>query len=172
MVGRRRGRRSDCGGVISVSTQDAVSAWSRGSGADDGRREAEQDPILRRTDGNFIFYYRSLRDGLGTTIIPGDKLPAETFSVAALTEFAREYGVQYILMEEVPNVPAKRPWLPLLMSPPDSMKLERDIRLSSFSGWNGVLHVFRFTDPSPKPKSDLALRMFMIGGTMNFKLTD
>lgn len=122
------------------------------------------------TDGNFIFHYRALRPDLGTTVITGDKLSNETFTPEGLEEFAHDYGVQYIALEEIEDLPVKRPWLPLLKTPARSMVAEQDIPITSSGRWNGMLRIYRFTNPSDNPKDALSMRMFMIGGMMDFKL--
>ena len=121
------------------------------------------------TDGNFILNYRVNRAGLDTTIITGDKLPAATFAPGRLEQFAHDYGVQYIVLETASGW--QGPWTPLIAEPPPDMVLERRIPMSSSTErWNGDLRIYRFTNPSPEPKNDLAMRMFMIGGTMDFEL--
>ena len=122
------------------------------------------------TDGNFIFHYRALQPGLETTIIPGDKLPADIFTAAGIEAFAHDYGVKYIVLEDAEGLSTKRPWLPLLQTPSPSMVPEQDIHLVSSGRWNGLLRIYRFTNPSPNPKDFLSMRMFMIGGTMDFQL--
>jgi hypothetical protein len=124
-----------------------------------------------KTDGNFIFQYRSIREGLDTVVIAGDKLPAVIFRPEEFHRFAHEYGVQYVVLEEFPGVARKPAWLPLISSPPPSLVFERAIPVSSsMVQWTGALRLYRFTDPSPNPKADLSLRMNMIGRTMNFHL--
>jgi hypothetical protein len=122
------------------------------------------------TDGNFIFNFRAQQKDLRTTIIMGDKLPPSLFAGAALEEFAHDYGIQYIVLEDAQGVLAKRPWVRLMNTPPPSMIAERDVPLTSSDRWNGLLRIYRFTNPSPTPKDYLSMRMFTIGGTMDFKL--
>jgi 4-amino-4-deoxy-L-arabinose transferase-like glycosyltransferase len=121
------------------------------------------------TDGNFILNYRMHRAALDTTIITGDKLPAVTFTAGRFEEFAHEYGVKYVVLENAAGW--KGPWSHLIAAPPPTLVLEQSIPLtSSTTRWNGDLRIYRFTNPSPQPKNDLAMRMFMIGGTMEFEL--
>lgn len=121
------------------------------------------------TDGNFILNYRLARPGLETTIITGDKLPPGIFTPAKFEEFAHEYGVQYVVLEDAAGW--QRPWRQLVQANLPNMVLERQLHLdSSTKRWQGSLRIYRFTNPSPNPKSDLAMRMFMIGGVMDFQL--
>jgi len=77
--------------------------------------------------------------------------------------------VNYIVLEDAFGW--RRPWRKLIDAPLSTMVLEQRTGLvSSTSRWNGSLQIYRFTNPSPTPKTDLAMRMFMIGGTMDFKL--
>jgi hypothetical protein len=121
------------------------------------------------TDGQFILNYRVHHDRLDTTIITGDKLPAVTFTPGRFEQFAHDYGVEYVVLENASGW--KGPWSKLIDAPLSTMVLERQIPLaSSTTRWNGDLRIYRFTNPSSQPKNDLAMRMFMIGGTMDFKL--
>lgn len=125
------------------------------------------------TDGNFIFSYRSVRPGLDTFIIVGDKLPRELFTPARFEAFAERYGIEYIVLERsnAPRERVRHPWEALLDSTPPSMRLERNFPLaSSVVRWNGTLGVYRFTHPSPNPDDHLTMKMNMIGGTMDFQL--
>jgi Dolichyl-phosphate-mannose-protein mannosyltransferase len=121
------------------------------------------------TDGDFILNYRIAHPGLDTTIISGDKLSKAVFDPPAFEQFAHDYGVNYVVVEDASGW--QRPWRNFVDAPLSTMVLEKRFDLvSSSSRWNGSLQVYRFTNPSPQPKSDLAMRMFMIGGTMDFKL--
>jgi hypothetical protein len=121
------------------------------------------------TDGSFILNYRVAHPGLDTTIIPGDKLPNAVFAPAAFEQFAHDYGVNYVVIEDATGW--QRPWKQLFEARIPALVLERQFDLASSSRrWNGTLRVYRFTNPSPQPKSELAMRMFMVGGTMDFNL--
>jgi 4-amino-4-deoxy-L-arabinose transferase-like glycosyltransferase len=121
------------------------------------------------TDGNFIFNYRALRDDLKTTILTGDKLPPAIFTSSRMEEFAHDYGIQYIVLEKTTDL-MEGPWTALFNAPARSMLPERDVRMSSSGRWNGILRIYRFANPSPDPKSEISMRMPMIGGTMEFRL--
>jgi hypothetical protein len=181
LVERLTGRRRWAIGVAAAVTMLALAQFPYRTQFLHGPEEAARLIAEKRphrvlycggTDGNFIFNYRALQPGLGTTIITGDKLSPKMFTPAGLEEFAHDYGVQYIAMEDAPMLAAKRPWIPLLKSPPPSLVPMYDVRMTSAGRWNGTIHIYRFTNPSPRPKDDLSMRMFMIGGTMDFKLID
>jgi 4-amino-4-deoxy-L-arabinose transferase-like glycosyltransferase len=121
------------------------------------------------TDGNFILNYRINHAGLDTAIITGEKLPVSTFTPEHFEQFAHDYGVQYVVLETASG--KREHWASLVAAPPEKLVLERQIALSSSTErWNGELRIYRYTDPSPQPKSNLAMRMYMIGGTMEFEL--
>jgi 4-amino-4-deoxy-L-arabinose transferase-like glycosyltransferase len=123
------------------------------------------------TDGNFIFSYRSALDASSTSIITADKLPPGAFKPDAIERFAHEYGIQYVVVEDLPAGGANRPWTWMTQSPPPAMSLERKIPMTSSTGrWNGMLRVFRFSNPSAHPKDVLSMRMWMSGRTMDFRL--
>jgi hypothetical protein len=125
------------------------------------------------TDGNFVFNYRSARPSLDTIIILGDKLPRDLFMPSRFETFARQYSIEYLVLER-PNSLRERtrhPWESLLDSVPPSMVLEKNFLLtSSIERWNGSLGIYRFTKPSPHPDENLTMKMNTIGGTMDFKL--
>jgi hypothetical protein len=125
------------------------------------------------TDGSFMFSYRSSRAGLDTTIIPGDKLPRQVFTPAGIEAFAHRYGIQYIVLEHATGLRerARHPWEALIEKASPSMVHERAVKLASSDGrWNGALHIYHFTDPSPHPEDVLTMKMNMIGGSMAFDL--
>ena len=125
------------------------------------------------TDGNFIFSYRAHSAPMTTVILAGDKLSPKIFTQPGLEEFARRYGIEYIVLEHAPNLRGrlKHPWEPLFDTPPPSAVPLSDIRLaSSDARWNGLLRIYRFNDPLPAPDEQLTMRMNMIGGSMSFSL--
>ena len=173
----RAGRRAASAAAIAVAALAVVQFPHRTHflhGPDEAARELAAVHPRRilycgGTDGNFILNYRLARAGLDTAIITGDKLPAATFAPVRFEQFAHDYGVQYIVLEDAEEV--KSPWEQLSKAGLSTMILERQIQLiSSTIRWNGSLRIYRFTNPSPEPKDDLAMRMFMIGGTMDFNL--
>jgi hypothetical protein len=123
------------------------------------------------TDGSFIFSYRAFSSPMKTVIFVGDKLPVTVFTPAGLEDFARRYGVEYIVLEHAPrlDVRAKHPWEPLFDTPPPSAVPLADIPLTSSAyRWNGMLRMYRFNNPLPEPKEELTMRMNMIGGSIQF----
>jgi hypothetical protein len=113
-----------------------------------------------QTDGSFIFSVRSLDPALKTVVIRGEKLPASTFVTDEFETFAHRYGINYIVLEQTAeysswtSAEAPKAWNLLRLSPSPSMVLEHVIPLtSSRKFFNGNLHVYRFTNPSPTPES-------------------
>jgi hypothetical protein len=125
------------------------------------------------TDGNFIFSYRAHSQPMQTVILAGDKLPNTIFTPSGLEEFARNYGIEYIVLEHAPNLRTriKHPWESLFDTPPPSAVALADIPLvSSDARWNGLLRIYRFNNPLPAPDEELTMRMNMIGGSMSFAI--
>ncbi|HEY6340882.1 MAG TPA: glycosyltransferase family 39 protein [Bryobacteraceae bacterium] len=98
-------------------------------------------------DGNFIFAVRSRDPNMQTTVIPAEKLPASTFGPEALERFCRHFGINWIVLEDVPLVHEK--WSSMAASPAPSMRLERSFPLeSSRTRWqNGRIQIYRFAAP-------------------------
>src|SRR5262249_16775669 len=125
------------------------------------------------TDGNFIFSYRSHRAPLDTVILSCDKLPTSIFTRPALEDFTRRYGVDYVVFEQAPQLPQrmKRAWEALIEAPPANLALVRDIQLASSDyRWNGLLRIYRVTNPSSTPETNLMMRMNIVGGSMRFTI--
>ena len=121
-----------------------------------------------RANGSFIFAVRTLDPNLLTTVIRGDKLPPEIFLSDNFEQFAKHYGIQWIVLEQdtVPNH-----WNVLGRTPSRSMVFEREIRLaSSRPDHNGRLRIYRFTDPSPNPQSRITLPNPIMGRNMQLDL--
>jgi hypothetical protein len=118
--------------------------------------------------GNFIFAVRSLDPKLQSTVILGEKLPAESFEPIAFERFCRKYGVNWIALEEVPGI---LPWSGLLKTPAASMKLERSIPLESYRrAGNGKINLYRFTAPVDSSGGVLEIPVKKMGGTIKVKL--
>jgi 4-amino-4-deoxy-L-arabinose transferase-like glycosyltransferase len=106
-------------------------------------------------DGNFIFAVRALDPKLRTTVISAEKLPVETFEPAAMERFCRQFGIDWIVLEDVAR---EHPWSGLSTNPAPSMKLERSIPLeSNRSRWQGEIKVYRFSGPTRYPGGTLEL---------------
>ena len=114
------------------------------------------------SNGSFIFAVRCRSKGSGTAVIRGDKLSDSTFTPEAMEQFARRYGVEFIVLERSSRV--TWPWHRLRATPAPSMVLEREIDLSSsHATLNGDLRVYRFLNPSPQPEKSLTLRNDILG---------
>jgi hypothetical protein len=98
-------------------------------------------------DGNFIFAVRALDSKLETTVIPAEKLPPATFEPTALEKFCRQFGINWVIVEDVP-IPHK--WSGVVNAPAASMRLEQSFPLeSSRTRWKaGRINIYRFTAPA------------------------
>jgi len=118
-------------------------------------------------DGNFIAAIRMLDPKLKTSVIPGEKLPPETFRAEAFERFCRRYGIGWVVLENSSAQEmkaAESEWAALLSAPTPSMKLDRSIPLeSSRTRWHGTVEVFRFISAA-KPEGTLELPVREIGG--------
>jgi len=119
-------------------------------------------------DGNFIFSIRSFDPQLLMTVIPAGKLPAATFEPDALESFCRQFGVDWIVFE---NVQRKLPWSHLADARPAYLKLERSFPIaSSRSRWRtGTIDVYRLNAPANPPGGVLQLPVYKLGGTIGVK---
>lgn len=120
-------------------------------------------------DGNFIFSYRSLRPAFETVILSADKLPSSAF--AALGDFARRYGVEYIVIEHNAFERQTHRWDSFMDAPPANVAPFQDVPLAdSENRWNGRLRIYRVTDPSPTPDNCLTMHISAIDGYMPFTI--
>jgi hypothetical protein len=120
-------------------------------------------------DGNFVFAVRSHDPNLQTTVIPAGKLPASTFDPEALERFCRHFGINWIVLEDVPDA---HKWSSMAASPAPSMRLERSIPLeSSRTRWkSGRIQVYRFTAPADPGGGVLELPVRKLDRPIEIKL--
>jgi hypothetical protein len=119
-------------------------------------------------DGNFVFAVRSLDPKMQTTVIPGEKLPAEIFTADAFEQFCRRYGINWVVLEKTSQ---QGKWWDLQNAPTPSMKLERSIPLdSSRTRWHGSVQVYRFTSAGARPDGGLEIPVRRIHGKIEVKL--
>ena len=120
-------------------------------------------------DGNFIFAVRVLDPSLQVTVIPSAKLPASTFQAKELEMFCRQYGVNWVVLE---NAPMRHPWSVLHNAPPPFLRLERTIPLESTrTRWHtGSVEVFRVEGAGAAPGGILKLPVWRLGGDIAVKL--
>jgi Dolichyl-phosphate-mannose-protein mannosyltransferase len=120
-------------------------------------------------DGNFIFAVRSRDPNLQTTVVPAQKLPDSTFDPEALERFCRHFGINWIVLEDVPMV---HKWSSIAASPAPSMRLERSFPLeSSRSRWEkGRIQVYRFTAPADPGGGVLELPVRKLDRPIEIKL--
>jgi len=120
-----------------------------------------------RSDGNFIFALRSQEPPESAIVIRGDRFTEAGFAPDAFEEFAHRYGLEYVVLERNSQ---KRPWDRLYDSPSPSLRLEREVPMSSTRTLlNGTLRVFRFTNPAPRPENEMTLRINVIGLDLGVK---
>jgi hypothetical protein len=120
-------------------------------------------------DGNFVFAVRSHDPNLQTTVIPAGKLPDYTFGPEALERFCRHFGINWIVLEDVPDA---HKWSSIAASPAPSMRLERSIPLeSSRTRWkSGRMQVYRFTAPADPGGGVLELPVRKLDRPIEIKL--
>jgi hypothetical protein len=120
-------------------------------------------------DGDFTFAIRSFDPKLQSTVVAAAKLPASEFEPQALERFCRQYGINWIVVE---NVPGKFKWSALLTSPASSMQFERSIRLtSSHTRWRqGTIDIYRFNGPPNPPGGLLKIPVPKFGGSIGVRL--
>ncbi len=118
-------------------------------------------------DGNFAFAARALDSGMQTIVIPAEKLPRDTFAPPAFEQFCREYGVNWIIIEDVPQ---PHRWSALPGSPLSTMQLTSSIPLqSSHPRWKGQVRVYRFTEPSNHPLNVLSVPIWKLRHSIEVK---
>lgn len=120
-----------------------------------------------RSDGSFIFAWRSLHSLPNTTVIRGDKLPADTFAGNNIEQFANRYGVEYVVMEKTAE---DQPWNSLH---PDSghLLLKTTVPLlSSRPRRSGYLSVYRLAHPTSHPEDRLDMHISVLNQDMEFSV--
>jgi hypothetical protein len=147
------------------------------------------------TDGTFILALRGMNSE--STVIRGDKLPKEFFAPDELEAFVREFGVDYVVIENAPindksHLPvdhghegatllvpsmfpnlAWRPWydLPLTKSVAN-MRLVAEISqvCHPYTNVSGTLFVYQNKNKAPTPKSRLEIWAPRINGNLILEL--
>jgi hypothetical protein len=120
-------------------------------------------------DGNFTFAVRTHDPKLQTAIIPGGKFPQDVFAPAALEQFCRDYGINWIVIEDT-SIAHK--WSDLLKNPPSTMQLVTSIPMtSSRVRWRtGAVRIFRFTAPSDHPRNLLSIPIRKLGRSIEVRM--
>ena len=120
-------------------------------------------------DGNFIFAVRSLDPRLQTIVVPAGKLPPKTFEPQALDAFCRQFGIDWVVLENSSS--QQHPWLSLRDSRPASLTLERSIPLESNRlRWaSGTMEIYRFTGSSGHPAGKLDIPVRKLGSSIRVK---
>jgi hypothetical protein len=103
-------------------------------------------------DGHFIFAVRALDPELQAVVIRGDKLAPETFTPGRIEDFAHHHGIDYVVLERTAG---PQPWSGLWYSLPPTMVVEKELAMTAdpYLLFNGVLRIYRFTNPSRAPTS-------------------
>ena len=119
------------------------------------------------TDGNFIFAVRARDPKLQTVIIPGGKLADSTFQPAALEAFCNRYGIDWLVVEDVPRADG---WSRLRPGLPRMFVLQSAIPMrSSRPGWQGSLCVYRVARRASGPGAPLSVPVPRLGGDVDVK---
>jgi 4-amino-4-deoxy-L-arabinose transferase-like glycosyltransferase len=120
-------------------------------------------------DGNFIFSVRVLDPKLQVTVIPGGKLPRTTFQRDELEAFCRQFGINWLILE---NIPIPHSWSNLQESTPAFLQLDRTIPLEStrFRWRTGNLRIFRVVGLPEAPGGVLKLPVWKLGGDIAVQL--
>jgi len=121
-------------------------------------------------NGSFIFEVRAIEKVPRTTIIRCDKLQGSVFQPTKLEEFAHQYGVRAVIIQQGDSLSQfnglveQFNWL--IERPSASMVFEGKWHLHG-SNINGDLVMFRFTNPSPHPDKNLPMHIDAIGKKLN-----
>jgi hypothetical protein len=120
-------------------------------------------------DGNFIFAARALDSKLQTTVIPAGKLEASKFQPEALEAFCRMYGIDWIVLE---NVPGNHRWSNLRNNHWSFLSLQQSFPLESTrERWHsGTVDVFRVLGSSTAPGGVLKIPIRRFGVDIDVKL--
>jgi cellulose synthase/poly-beta-1,6-N-acetylglucosamine synthase-like glycosyltransferase len=110
-------------------------------------REAGWKRVLffGQTDGSFTFAVRQVNSQLDSVVIRGDLLPPRFWSPEGVTEAAKMFGIEAIVVEEA----GSGQWSYLRTYPPKSTQLWREFRQDSSSPrFRGHLLVYRVETPT------------------------
>jgi hypothetical protein len=107
---------------------------------------------------------------LQMTVIPAAKLPPAIFEADSLENFCRQYGVDWIVLENVKH--REQLWSHLVAAHPAYLKLERSFPItSSRTRWRtGTIDIYRLKAPTNHPGGLLELPVHKLGGTIGVKL--
>ncbi len=102
-------------------------------------------------DGAFIFSVRTLDPTGQVTVIRGDKLPAAALTPAGMAEFTRRHGIDRVVLHRTVKVER---WAAVWETPPASWEFETEFPVAARPNrlYDGLLRIYRVTDPSPYPE--------------------
>jgi hypothetical protein len=119
-------------------------------------------------DGNFVFAARSLDPNMQITVIPAAKIPHNTFEQTTVEAFCRQYGIEWVVFE---NVPGREFWS-AFRAGLKTGTLQRKIPLESTrTRWRrGVIEVYRFPVAPDHPGGVLELPVSNVGASIRVRL--
>jgi hypothetical protein len=119
-------------------------------------------------DGNFVFAARALDPNMQITVIPAAKIPHNTFEQTTVEAFCRQYGIEWVVFE---NVPGREFWS-AFQAGLKTGTLERKIPLESTrTRWRtGVIEVYRFPVAPDHPGGVLQLPVPNAGASIPVRL--
>jgi hypothetical protein len=138
--------------------------------------------VCGRGEYQFIFTIRCLAgEQPAMSILRGSKLPPDDLRPAAFDGFAHEYGLEYVVFGDDWNSFRRRhgqegshyAWQTLMEQPTGQMALALKLPMeNTFEFMEGDVFVYRFTNPSPNPRSDLEIWMNIMNRNVDVELTN
>jgi 4-amino-4-deoxy-L-arabinose transferase-like glycosyltransferase len=140
--------------------------------------------VCGRGEYQFIFTMRCLADDQPEMVIlRGSKVPRDALTSKGFEKFAHDYAIQYVVIGD--DWPARSrprpkdgrqvtaPWLEILHHPTEHMKLEKKLEMvNTFDFMRGDMLVYRFTNPSPDPMSQIELQMNIMNRSISVDLDE
>ena len=121
--------------------------------------------VCGRGEYQFIFKIRCLA-GIQPqmVILRGSKVRPEALRPEEFDQFAHDYGLQYVVIGDDWRRNSLRPkeyaWDALLEQPSQHMQLDEKLPMrNTYRFMEGDMFIYRFTNPSPNPSSELDLQM-------------
>lgn len=116
--------------------------------------------------GAFVFGVRSLDEQGKSVVIAGEKLPAEVYQPQEFERFAREFGIQAVVLQ----VGQPAPWDGIVAAPVPSLTHLRTVPLhSTVRARNGELRIYRVLNPSLQPRRHLRIFSHLAGREIDLR---